>query len=275
MTDQPIILQPGINAGLTNAEYHSEKAHLSSSNLKTLLNSPAQFYDEKILGNKRIGGGSTAAMDLGSYVHSLILEPEMVDKEFAFFKGWRKQGQDFEAFKEASNGKIIISEPQAHTGQQLARSVEACKAALGLLKGGAAELSLAAKILGVPVKMRADYINPDQGYILDVKTTRWPSDADTFRRTMRELGYELSAALYCKIAYEVYGKLFDFYWCVISKTDIETQVYKASTNTICEGSAMVEKALVLYKRCMEQQNWPQEPEDVEKNITKQFDIIEI
>lgn len=262
----------GINSGLSNAEYHSEKEHLSSSNLKTLLQSPAQFYKEKILGEREVRESS--AMDLGSFVHTLILEPDQVEKEYAFYKGWRKQGKEFEAFKAENAGKTIISEPQAFTGKQLAKSVEACPPALSLLKNGVAELSLATTILDVPVKMRADYINSADGYIVDIKTTRWPSGVDTFRRVVKELGYELSAALYCDVAYRVYGKLFDFYWVVISKGDIETQVYKASTHTLSEGSALVNKALVLYKRCLEQNKWPESPDELGKAIDN-HEILEI
>lgn len=267
------MLNEGVNAGLSNAQYHAEKLHLSSSNLKLLLNSPAQFYKEKILGQKYTK--STTAMDLGTYVHSLILEPETVASEFAIFKGWKKQGSDYTAFKQANEGKLILSEPQAFNGQRLAKSVEACPPALELLKGGAPELSLATKMFDVPVKMRADYINPDKAYIVDVKTTRWPSGVDRFRQTVRGLGYELSAALYCDIAYRVYGKVFDFYWLVISKEDVETQVYKASTHTLSEGSALVNKALITYKKCLQSGEWPDTIDQVSSNLVVEHEILEI
>lgn len=249
-----IILQPGINRGLTNAEYHSEKAHLSSSNLKMLLQSPSQFYTEKVLGQKE--SKSSPALELGSFVHTLVLEPDQVQAEYAMYEGWRKQGPDFETFKMANEGKVIISQPQRHNGQRLANTVKACPPALQLFTGGEAELSLASSMFDVPVKMRADYINSDKAYLVDLKTTRWPSGADAFRRTVGELGYELSAALYCDIAYRVYGKVFDYYWVVISKADYECQVYKASTHTLSNGSAMVNKALITYKKCLQNNNWP-------------------
>ena len=115
------MLQPGINANLSNAEYHAEKLHLSSSNLKLLLSSPAQFYTEKILGQRE--NRSSSAMDIGSYVHTLILEPEKVAEEFAIYKQQgrqfvpvgqkpkspRKQGPEFDAFKATNSGKIILN----------------------------------------------------------------------------------------------------------------------------------------------------------------------
>lgn len=268
-----ITLKPGVNEGLSNAEYHSEHLHLSSSNLKTLLKSPAEFYDQKILGNKVQMKGP--ALDLGTYTHSLILEPEKVAEEFAIYKGWRKQGAEFEKFKAENPGKLIISEPQAFSGQRMAKSLDACPPAKLLLQGGAPELSLAASMFDVPVKMRADYINPTAGYIVDVKTTRWPSGVDVFRRVVRELGYELSAALYCDVAYRVYGKVFDFYWLVLSKEDFDCQVYKASTHTLSEGSALVNKALITYKKCLESGKWPDTLDAVSSAVLAEHEILEI
>jgi hypothetical protein len=273
MNNQHPKLDLGINVGLSNAEYHAEKLHLSSSNLKLLLESPAEFYRQKIEGNKP-AMSNQSALDLGSYVHTLILEPELAEKEFAVYTGWRKQGQEFEAFKAQHPGKIILSAPQQNTGERLAKSVQACPAGLKLLQGGMPELSLASTLLGVPVKMRADYIQPERRYILDVKTTRYPNESATFRRTVKQLGYELSAALYCEIAHQVYGYLFDFYWLVISKSDMSAVVYKASSDTLSQGSAMVTKALVTYKKCKEANLWPESLAEL-PNPVQDLEIEEI
>lgn len=280
-------MKSGINTGLSNAEYHGERLHLSSSNLKLLLSSPAQFYKEKILGERN--NVSSSAMDVGSYAHSLILEPDKVAEEFAIYrqqgrqftpvgqtaKAPRKQGPEFDAFKAANQGKIILSTAEAQIGERLAATVQASPPALELLKGGEPELSLATTMFDVPVKMRADYLNADKGYIVDVKTTRWPGDVDTFRRVLRELGYELSAALYCDIAYRVYGKVFDFYWVVLSKNDWDCQVYKASTHTLSEGSALVNKALITYKKCLANNEWPDSIDQVSSGIHSEHEILEV
>lgn len=281
------MLRPGVNEGLSNAEYHAEKLHLSSSNLKLLLSSPAQFYKEKILGQR--SSTSSSAMDVGSYAHTLVLEPDKVDAEFAIYKQQgkqfvpvgkkaqspRKQGPEFDAFKALNTGKIILSTAEAQIGERLAASVQASPPALELLSGGYPELSLASSMFDVLVKCRADYINPDAAYIVDIKTTRWPSDVDTFRRVLRELGYELSAALYCDIAYRVYGKVFDFYWVVLSKNDWDCQVYKASTHTLSEGSALVNKALITYKKCLASNHWPDTIDEVKAQIATKHEVLEV
>lgn len=252
--NQPVQLKIGENAGLTNAQYHSERDHLSSSNLKDLLKDPAKFYQEKVLGNKPPEEEKPHLL-LGSYVHSLVLEPDQVAQEYAFFEGWRKAGADYKQFLAENPGKVVLSKPQADTGQRLANSVKANPHAIRLLSGGVPELSLASKILDVSVKARTDYINIEQGYIFDLKTTSHPTDHEAFKQTVRDYRYDLSAALYCQIAHDTYGKVFEFYFGVISKADLGCAVYKASSATLSTGAADVIKALVIYKKCKETGIW--------------------
>lgn len=249
-----IVLKPGENPGLTNTEYHSEKAHLSSSNLKDLLTDPQKFYEEKILGKKRATSDQPQLV-IGSLTHSLVLEPETVEKEYAFFDGWKKQGILYQKCKEENPNKEIISKPQRNVAERLARAVTASKTAKSLFANGVPELSLASRILNVPVKCRADYLNVPAGYIADLKTTSQISDVDAFKQTMEQYRYDLSAALYCQIAHDVYGKVFDFYFVVVSKADMGCMVYKASSATLSKGASDMIKSLVLYKKCKEAGTW--------------------
>jgi hypothetical protein len=105
-------LELGINANISNSDYHAEKLHLSSSNLKLLLKSPKQFYTEKILGIREPLIGS--ALDIGTYVHSLVLEPEKVQSEFAIYTGWKKQGAEFQAFKAQNSASLPASPKTAY-----------------------------------------------------------------------------------------------------------------------------------------------------------------
>jgi len=238
---------------MTNQEYHSNKSHLSSSNLKTLLMNPTKFYEEKICGNKV--NEQKAVYDVGSLTHAVILEPHKVETDFAIFPGLRKAGAKYEEFKAANAGKIILSISQKLQVEKYCQAYSSHKTAVGMLSGGFAEHTMTSEILGVPVKARADYINVNSAYIADIKTTSHPSDSEIFRMTVQEYMYSLSASLYCQIAFNNYGKLFDFYFVVISKVDLTCEIYKASSATLSEGSALVTQALVLYKKCKESGVW--------------------
>lgn len=236
----------------SNAEYHKDNTHLSSSSIKMLLKNPAQYYQEYILGNKSTE--SRPQFDEGSFVHTLVLEPEKV-ADYAVFPGLRKSGKAWEEFQAANKGKIILSAPQVNRCEQLYKSYASLPVATALLQGGSPEFTMTGKMLDVPVKARADYINIDKKYIVDIKTTSMPSDSEIFRHTIREYGYDLSAALYCQIAHDNFNSLFDFYWIVISKSDMMTNVYKASSQTLSEGAALVTAGLVLYKKCKASGVW--------------------
>lgn len=240
----------------TNEEYHGEKKHLSSSNFKLLLKDPGEFYKQKILGERpEIATRTQNAFDEGSYAHSLILEPHMVSQEYAFFNGWRKQGKEWEEFKEQNKHLTILSKPQKVRVEQWVSSYNKLPAAVELIKGGYSEHTLFGELLGVPVKVRADYINIDKGYIADVKTTSGLADVDSFKYTVDSFKYELSAALYCKMFEQHYNKDFDFYFIVLSKRDKSCEVFKLSKETRQFGEAQLLESIKTYKNCLESGVW--------------------
>jgi hypothetical protein len=238
--------------GTTNVDYHANKSHLSSSGLKLLLKDTVQFHKEYILGKKE--NISKPVFDEGSFVHTLILEPEKIS-EYAIYPGLRKGGKEFEAFKANNPNKIILSASQVLRCEGLYKSYSALPLATEMIQGGFPEFGMDSIVLGVPVKARADYINIDKHYIVDVKTTSMPTMTDLFKETVVQYGYDLSAALYAQIAYDTFGHLFDFYWLVLSKTDNKCCIYKATSATLSKGSALVTQALFKYKQCSESGIW--------------------
>lgn len=217
-----------------------------------LLKHPDQFYQEWVMGQKT-EQVERSVFSEGSFTHTLILEPEKI-AEYAIFPGLRKSGKVWEDFKAANPNKIILSAPQVNRCEALYQSYKATKVATELVQNGFPEHTMLSEILGVPVKARADYIVPGK-YIVDVKTTSAPTDIDMFKLTIEQYQYDLSAALYCQIAFDNYNALHDFYFVVLSKEDGGCAVYKASSNTLSIGAAKVTQAIVKYKRGLETGNW--------------------
>lgn len=254
--------------GMSNLEYHADRLHLSSSSLKTLIQSPEQFFQEYIL-NQRPQSSADHFTE-GSFMHTLILEPELIS-QYAIFPGLRKAGAAWEQFKKDNEGKQILSMPQKMKCEKLYESYAAMSVATSLISGGIPEHNMTSTILGVPVKARADYIVPARRCIIDVKTTSMPSGKDSFAQTIQQYKYDLSAALYCQIAHDTYGHLFDFYWLVLSKDDKQCHVYKASTDTLSAGAALVTKALVLYKKCLNSGIWVANQKEISYD-TNQYEV---
>lgn len=243
----------GINPYITNADYHADKEWLSSSKLKLLFSDTEKFKKEVIDGESTPLTGDF--LDEGSAVHTMALEPGKFDEEYAIFNGFAKKGKLWEEFKEANKGKIVLSTPQHVRVQRYYKSIMRQKAALPLLSGGIAEHTMCTELQGVKVKARCDYIIPDKGIIIDIKTTSKPAGLEMFKLTVNQYSYQLSAALYSQVAYDLYRKNFDFYFIVVSKSDLKTDVYKLSLESAAIGHNMVNKALVKYKKCVETGNW--------------------
>jgi hypothetical protein len=253
----------GIYKTLSNDAYHAEEKHLSSSNLKMLLKDTNQFYKEKILGEREPLKG--AFLDEGSYTHSLILEPHLVPEEYVFFDGNREE-------EHKDSGKIILSAPQKAKVESWVDAYNKRPEAVDLVKGADKEFSLFAEMLGVPLKVRADIINIDKGYIADVKTTASDPDLDTFKFTVEQYGYDLSAALYTDLFSRRYEKPFDFYFIVLGKRTMTCEVYKVSDLTLGKGRKKVMDAVKIYKGCLESGKWDNEKEI--KPITD-YEILEV
>ena len=262
----------GIYKTLSNDKYHAEKKHLSSSNLKMLLKDTNQFYKDKILGEAEPLKG--AFLDEGNYAHSLILEPHRIDTEYLFFEGNRKAGKDWKAFEEKhkDSGKIILSAAQKAKVKGWVESFKKRPEALDLIEGADNEFSLFSEMLGIPLKVRADVINIEKGFIADIKTTASDPDVDTFRFTVEQYGYDLSAALYVDLFSRRYEKPFDFYFIVLGKRTQTCEVYKASDLTLGKGRKKILTAVKIYKGCLESGRWTDEKEV--KPITD-YEILEV
>jgi len=268
-------LKMGLNE-CDNATYHADRTYLSSSVLKTLYKSLDEYYDQYILGNKTEYSERTLqAFDEGSYLHSLILEPETVASQYAFFTGWRKQGAEWEAFKKANKGKVILSVPQAERCAKLLEAYKNRPEAVNLIKNGFAEQTICGILNDIPIKVRFDYIIPQLGIIADVKTTGYESDADNFKVAMDQFSYELSASLYCQMAEQFYGRPFKFYFIVLSKSAFTCDVLVASDKTMGKGTSKVTKACAKYKRAKDSNIWTELHPGHDTNANSSYIIKEV
>jgi hypothetical protein len=240
--------------------------------LKLLLKDPIEF-DRQWHGGEKKEEEENPAFTEGTYVHALCLEPETIKANYAFYEGLRKAGENYKNFVQDNPGKIILSAPQRDRGLKLLGAYQKRPEAVSMLQGGFAEHSMVGEIMGTPVKARADYINIDKGYIVDIKTTSYPTGADVFKATLEHYNYGLSAQLYVEIAQQSYSKDFDFYFVVISKNDFCCDVYKASTKTLALGHALLIKSLRLFQDCKATGVWSLTTK--REAYESQYEILEV
>lgn len=244
----------GIN-NVSNKEYHSCNEFISSSGYKKLLEDPALFYQENVLGNRK-AEEEKEHLQFGSLLHTMLLEPHLVDAEYAIFSGLRRAGAAYEEFKAANPGRHIVTAAKMQEAKWLIKGVLKSEAAQSLLKlGGVSEETVAVMLNGVPTKCRADKIIASKGIIWDLKSTSFDLDKDSAKMTLEKWDYPLSAALYCAVFEEHYKRPFDFYWVFSGKQDADCTVYKMSEVTRFKGLQKIAKAQALYKHCMATGTW--------------------
>lgn len=244
----------------TNAEYHADRKYLSSSAIKMLYKDPTEYYDKYVLGNwpKQ----NSAALDFGTAAHLAILEPHLFDQQVAVYTGGTRRGKAWDEFK-ASTDKLILTLPEKEKLDILMGAYNNCTAAKNLIEGCQFEHTMTASMDDIPVKCRHDAINVSKGYIVDVKTTGYAGDIETFRDTVNELCYDLSGYMYSTIAQLNHGIPFDFYLIVLSKTDLNCMVYRMSRYTFTSGAQKFKSGIETYKKCLLTNNWQRDILSVE------------
>jgi hypothetical protein len=259
-------LKEGFNEKCSNEEYHGDREFVSSSGLKLILKNPREYYRKYV---KNEGEPlNSDALSIGSYAHTRILEPHLVEVEYAIWTKGRRYGEDWNTFKEENEGKIIITSSQKSLVDSMVKEYEASSVILGdhgnekevsissFFTKGEAEETVAGFLDDYPVKCRFDYRKEwdDFGSINDLKTTGIALGTATVEEVEEICAYwdyDLSAALYADLAEKYTGKAHDFYFIFLSKKDFACRIFKASDEMIRRGRAKYKAAIKALKKAEE------------------------
>lgn len=236
---------------LTNEDYHSVDTHYSSSQIKDAVDDIRTFHGKYVVKSipNEFSSAVRSAMDIGTYYHTAILEPENVSKEFAIWEGIRK-GKAYEEFCHKNSGKIVLPAKDLEKAEILTQATKEDTVTMGLLSNGEAETSAFGELMGLPVRVRADWMDLERGFIMDLKsTTGSVYDKMAILKKIDNLNYDLSAALYLdtfnkvleELGYE--ERLKSFYWSFASKDARKCQVWKATDEMIAVGRAKYKQGI--------------------------------
>ncbi len=252
----------GKNPEVDNNVYHGDREYTSSSGLKLMFKNPKEYYRQYILGDKS-NAPSGPALDFGSYIHSLILEPHKTEQEFAIFTGYSRRGAEWDAFRTEHINKTILLTPYRVKGEEIMKRYKEATITLdhpekgeqvvnisSFFQDGHAESTYTAEIDGVKVKVRTDYHKEWDtfGSINDVKTTSEPSlSKENITKICARLSYDISAALYVDVLEIVTGKPHNFFFLFISTETFEISLIKASKQMIENGRRKYKEAIRRLK----------------------------
>ncbi len=263
-------MMKGIYKDLSNAEYHGNTTHRSSSALKLLLDDPTEFHKKYILGTSPALEGEH--FDIGTAIHAKVLEPEKYDDQVTVYTGKVKRGREWEEFKALNPNKIIL-------GNMGAMRVERASSALLRHKGireliemnGESELAFFITINNLPVKSKKDRISLEGKFILDVKSMAGIINEPTIHAQVEKWSYDLSAALYLDIANAVLKEkkeplIEKFYWAFTSTDMDDAKLVECMPEMIEQGRSKYQKAIKLYQMYTEN-GWKIEAPD-SKEVVK-------
>lgn len=274
MTD---LVNGQIQKEMSNEAYHANVSHVSSSGLKLFLDDPRAFYIKYVEKKKDTAPHPNQdAFDFGSYIHAHILEPWLVDEEFAVFSGAIRRGEAWKKFKKENEGKIILTMNQGATADKMLEGFVNQKVLIGkhgyaeerqlssFFEKGKAEESFAINLDGLDVKVRCDYRKDFEefGSVNDVKTTNESLYPDKDKHNLKvvedvckRFSYDLSAALYVDVISIILGKPQDFYFTFLSKSTGHSCIFRASDAMLERGRAKYKEAIKGIKEARETGIW--------------------
>jgi len=231
---------------LSNLEYHSRE-EFSSSQLKDALEDIERFYKIHVAKTMSKPPMSQDALDIGSYYHAAILEPHLLDKEFAVYTEPRRAGKVWTDFQTKHGGKTIINLKGYGDAETLIEATKRNASAMSILSEGVAELSCITSLHGLDLRVRADWISKKRGFIMDLKSmTGNAKDEGTIIKAIRDRNYDMSAALYIDCFNSKLGnkeQIKDFYWVFASKNYANCRVYRMTPELYELGKSKYLKAI--------------------------------
>ena len=175
----------------TFAEYVADEA-VNWSSLKHMDDS-ALHYRHRLSAERK----DTAALALGRVTHSLVFEPDTLDREYAVYEGGNRIGKEWTAFAETNEGKTIFKPAEIANAVAMAAAVRAHPLVQPYLDGGLFETTIrwTDAETGLVCKARPDWMVPDRRWLVDLKTAR-SVHPRMFGRAVASYGYHRQLAHY-------------------------------------------------------------------------------
>jgi len=253
------MIKPGLYKDISNYTYHASSA-LSRSDIMKFIKSPYHFNNRHLTPFKE-----TEAMNLGSLVHSLILEPHLVEKEYFFYKKIDKRTKkgkiDYNDMLASSKGMVSINEETAKTAYEMRTAVKSNSYACELLEGCLIEPSIFWRNdkSGLELKSRPDAMKDDgdnKVMVVDLKTTKDASQ-HKFQRSCIDFGYFHQAAT-ASLALESTGKEMTHFMIIAveNTAPFATAIYEISSDTIKKVCNELKGIYLEISNCKKNDAWP-------------------
>ena len=253
--------KPGVYA-LALADYLGDCCigpSLSASGAVEIMRScPARFWHDSYFNLGRIAESSGAA-DVGSAAHLLLLEPHLFDERVTVIDAdsYRTKAAREQRDTAYAAGKIPILADQAEEIEAMAAALRAHPVAAPAFRDAQAEQTFIWCEGPTWCKARPDIIPASGDYLIDYKTV--PSaNPRAFERHAFDRGFHQQAAFHLAGVTAVTGEMPREYWYIAQEREPPylVSVCKLSTDAVEWGARLNRKALEIFQRCVERNEWP-------------------
>lgn len=219
---------------------------LSNSNIKTLKDNPLALRDPI---------KKTSALLIGGYFHTVILEPNKVDK----YKIIESSSRNTKHYKEMSDGELCLLQQEVDMIELMKEKIDANEACRFLMRGFNVEYEVPniIDLYGNTWKGKADIVNHDEKLIVDLKTT---SNINSFKSSAFKYNYDSQAYIYS----QMFG--YEFCFIVIDKTTLQIGIFDCSPEFYQSGAVKVEQASATYDLFFKDENFDPEQYFISKTL---------
>jgi len=257
---------------LNSQDYHADTVAdvptLSASIAKLLISSsPAHARAAHPKLNPDFRKTTDEKFDVGTAAHALILEGQSVIEVVAA-DNWRTKDAKEARDLAIQHGRVPLLTHQAADVYAMTKAVTEQLAAINidppLFTDGEPERTLIWDEGGVKCRARLDWLQNDYSAITDLKTTSRTANPDAWtRRTLYDIGCDLQAAAYLRGLKAVTGVDAVWRWVVVETAPpYALSVITPSAAVLAIGEAKWEKAVVLWRDCLERDHWPAYPTEL-------------
>lgn len=201
----------------------------------------------------------TPAMALGRATHTLVFEPAKFDDEFVIWEGGRRQGKEWEEFRDANKSKTIFKAGEIDAAFAMAEAVKRHPLVQPYLTDdGVFEQGITWMHQDtIRCKAKPDWLIPGQRILLDLKTCR-SVDGRRFGAVAARLGY------HCQLAHYRAGIQGALGWmpCRVLIVAVENEpphdvaVFEIDEDTLHIGTVEVQELLARLHACRMSDRWP-------------------
>jgi len=221
---------------------------VSKSLLWKFAASPNKWYYGKA------GFTPTPAMELGTLLHTAILEPEKLDSNYVICPFDSYRTNEARAWKEdiEAQGKSVVKEAELSSARFAAETFWADPLLYHIQEGFATEVAYYAPLGNVQCKGLIDIVPNGGNSLVDLKTTASIESLDNLTKMVYSRGYHWQAAMYLDLYNAVTGENRDDFQIVFMESTypFEIAVVNLSKKYIDLGRAGYMNALMKWQDCV-------------------------